>query len=141
MYTVLQKITILHPPPVDFLHDAVLESHGDDGGDDTDRTDEVRPVSGDVEHRHLQDVGRHHLEAPDHHHLAWRDPADGQVHHDAAHNADQRHHDAEDAHSVVPLPEYRLVVNPKHPNETDHEAAHAEPEDEDGVVDVSQLPV
>ena len=98
-------------------------------------------MSRDIKHGDLQDVGRHHLEAPDHHDLAGGDPADRDVHHDAADDADQGHHDAEDAHSIVPVSEYRLVVDPKHPDETDHQATHAEPEDEDGVVDVSQLPV
>ena len=65
---------------------SVLEAHG-----------EVSPVSWDIKDDNLENVGRHHLEAPDHYHRAGGDPADCKVHHDAADDPDQRHHNAEDA--------------------------------------------
>ena len=93
----------------------------------------------DVEDGDLEYVGGHHLETPDHHDLAGGDPADGLGHQDTADDADEGHHDAEDAHPVVPVPEYGLVVNSKHPNETDYETPDTKPEDQDGVMDVFGL--
>ena len=89
---------------------------------------------------YLEDVGSDNLEAPYDHDLAWCDPAHGLGHQDAPEDPNQRHHEAQDPHPIVPVIEQRPLVNCKHTDNAHNEAATSEPEHEDGVVDMLGLP-
>lgn len=151
------------PLPVNFVHDAVLEAHGDHRPHHQGRADQVGPVGWDVEYSHLEiklsslisfraessnfglflnnleDVGSDNLEAPHDHDLAWRDPAHGLGHQDAPEDPDQRHHEAQDPHPIVPVLEQRPLVDGKHSDDADNQAADSEPEHEDRVVNMLGL--
>ena len=90
---------------------------------------------------YLHNVGDDHLEAPDHHGLAGGDPADGLGHQDTADDAEDGLLDAEEPGDDCPVREERDSVETTNAQDGDDEPPHCEPEDEDRVVDVSQLPV
>ena len=90
---------------------------------------------------YLHNVGDDDLEAPDDHGLAGGDPADRLGHEDTAEDAEDGLLDAEEPRDEGPLREERDSVQETDAHYGDDQAAHSEPEDEDGVVDVSQLPV
>ena len=54
MLKLVKPLKCLYPLPVDFAHDAVLESHGDHGSHHQGGADKVGPVSWDVEYSHLK---------------------------------------------------------------------------------------
>ena len=89
----------------------------------------------------LHNVGDDDLEAPDDHGLAGGDPADRLGHEDAADDAEDGLLDTEEPGDDGPVREERDSVQETDAHYGDDQAAHGEPEDEDGVVDVPQLPV
>ena len=91
-------------------------------------------------HFYLHNVRDDDLEAPDDHGLAGGDPAHGLGHEDAAEDAEDGLLDAEEPGGDGPVIEERDGVEAADAHHGDDQPAHCEPEDEDGVVDVSQLP-
>ena len=89
---------------------------------------------------YLHYVGDDDLEAADDHRLGGGDPADGLGHEDAAENAEDCLLEAEQPGHPGPAAEQRHGVQTGHAHHGDGEPAHREPEHEDGVVEVAQLP-
>ena len=89
---------------------------------------------------YLHYVGDDDLEAADDHRLGGGDPADGLGHEDAAEDAEDCLLEAEQPGHPGPAAEQRHGVQTGHAHHGDGEPAHREPEHEDGVVEVAQLP-
>ena len=89
---------------------------------------------------YLHNVGDDDLEAADDHGLGGGDPADRLGHEDAAEDAEDGLLEAEQPGHPGPAAEQSLGVQTGHAHHGDGEAAHREPEHEDGVVEVAQLP-
>ena len=92
-------------------------------------------------HFYLHNVRDDDLEAPDDHGLAGGDPAHGLGHEDAAEDAEDGLLDAEEPGDDWPVGEEGDSVQEADPGNRYDETSDCEPEDEDGVVDVSDLPV
>ena len=89
---------------------------------------------------YLHNIGDDDLEAPDDHGLAGRDPADCLGHEDAAEYAKEGLLDAEQPSDDCPVRVEGDRVQEANPNDGDDEASNCEPEHEDRVVNVSDLP-
>ena len=89
---------------------------------------------------YLHNVGDDDLEAADDHGLGGGDPADRLGHEDAAEDAEDGLLEAEQPGHPGPAAEQSLGVQTGHARHGDGEAANREPEHEDGVVEVAQLP-
>ena len=89
---------------------------------------------------YLHYVGDDDLEAADDHGLGRREPTDGLGHEDTANNPEDGLLEAEKPGDVVPVVEQGDRVQAEDAEAGGDEAADGEPEDEDGVVDVSELP-